>query len=229
MDNKNFWNERYLTFPELGSGPGSRGYSSWLKQDLMRTILESNRIESIIDIGCGDLCWLTPGLLDGIDYIGVDISEIIIKVNRHRFPLHTFILSDISKESLPVIAPDLVICLDVLLHQCDRDTFDSALRNILFATTKHGLISYPVQQKVDTFLPAQELPQAILEMEESFRQMDADLGSEIPRGEVECFGDLATEIRRIDSSIAVRPLIGFRSDIIYEVSKIGDWLEFKRV
>ena len=37
---------------------------------------------------------------------------------------------------------DLVICLDVLIHQVERPLFDNALKNLLESTVRHGLFSY---------------------------------------------------------------------------------------
>lgn len=34
MDNKRFWNERYNTLPELGSGAASRGWAAIVKQEV---------------------------------------------------------------------------------------------------------------------------------------------------------------------------------------------------
>ena len=59
MDNRAFWNERYRTLPWLGSGPRLPGHRArQYKASLLRKALLKNDITSVLDVGCGDLCWL---------------------------------------------------------------------------------------------------------------------------------------------------------------------------
>jgi hypothetical protein len=74
--NKEFWDNRYLECPALGSGPGSRGYVIVKKKRLVSNALESLRATSIIDIGCGDLCWLDNDFVNRYAYTGLDISSV---------------------------------------------------------------------------------------------------------------------------------------------------------
>ena len=143
MDNQAFWNERYRRLPWLGSGPGSRGLAQQYKADLVRVALARN-IHSILDIGCGDLCWLrTKGLsvedLAGVGYMGVDISDVVIARNRDEYL--RFDVFDLSRDAAP-LAADLVLCFDVLLHQTSRELFDACLRNLLACIGNMALVSY---------------------------------------------------------------------------------------
>jgi SAM-dependent methyltransferase len=130
--------------PQLGSGRGSRGYAAVRKNELVRRAIREHKITSILDIGCGDLCWLDGEIAEACIYLGCDISEIIIERNfpaRHvgvsspRFTVH-----DIAADPLTATA-DLLICFDVLIHQIDKARFDCALRNIVSAIRKVALVS----------------------------------------------------------------------------------------
>ena len=121
MENRKFWNDRYRALPWLGSGRGSRGIAQHYKAEVLRDVLRKNRITSIVDIGCGDLCWLrthrlTAQDLCGIRYLGLDISEVVVETNRHDFPGLEFEVHDLSRDPLPWQA-SLILCFDVLIHQ----------------------------------------------------------------------------------------------------------------
>jgi len=140
-DNKAFWNERYDRYPAHGSGPGSRGFAAWYKNDLIKRIATEFRVGSIIDVGFGDLCWLDEAILQGRSYIGFDISNVAVERARARYPSLRFEVHDITNGPIDLSA-DLVVNFDVLIHQLDRAQFDAALAHTLAAIGKVGLISY---------------------------------------------------------------------------------------
>lgn len=225
MNNETFWDERYAVAPSLGSGPGSRGYCAWLKERVIGNIIRLNEIKSIIDIGCGDMYWLDPELLYGIDFIGIDISEIITIKNRLRFPMLTFLKRDITKHNVSIIASDLILCLDVLLHQCSKDSFLKALHNILHSLTAHGLISYPATEGVQTnILPVEPTPD-IVEQQEQFDKMDRTLGDRIPRGNVACFGNLERWIYTLDPTVSVKRAFEYRGQTVFQITRTNNWLD----
>jgi hypothetical protein len=78
MDNRAFWNNRYSTLPQLGSGPGSRGWAADFKRQLVTEIVSAYQPQVLLDIGCGDQCWLSHDLLSKVSYIGVDISDLAV-------------------------------------------------------------------------------------------------------------------------------------------------------
>ena len=138
FDNRKFWNERYRTNPEMGSGPGSRGEFMSLKADLIRSAIASCGVESVLDVGCGDLA-----SLNGIDlsrYTGIDISDVIVERNRQAYPQWEFLCADMTGSYVPPDA-DLVLCLDVLIHQRTRQRYDAILSKSLAAANKMALVS----------------------------------------------------------------------------------------
>lgn len=153
MDNKTFWNSRYINDPWIGSGPGSRGIAQHYKGYLIKNFIDSMDISSIVDIGCGDLCWLKTDFLGfnqgiGVTYTGLDIADIVVNKNRVDFPNLEFAVYDLENTAVPVAA-DLIVCMDVLIHQTRKEQFDACLKYLLEGITKYALISYknPDQSK----------------------------------------------------------------------------------
>lgn len=55
FNNKKFWDERYSTDIELGSGIGSKGAVLELKRKALHELVEKEKPDNILDVGCGDL------------------------------------------------------------------------------------------------------------------------------------------------------------------------------
>jgi SAM-dependent methyltransferase len=138
FDNRRFWNRRYITDPTKGSGPGSRGDNRDLKNALIRSAIQNYEVSTVLDIGCGDIAVLSS--LDIEDYVGVDIAEVIIERNRRLKPGWRFVCADLTGPYAPPSA-DLVLCLDVLIHQKSRHNYLTILAKVLAATDKVALVS----------------------------------------------------------------------------------------
>jgi len=105
-----FWDFRYATHPERGSGLGSRGEHLLYK----RALLQQHGLEdfaSVLDVGCGDLHVL--GGLDLTRYFGIDVSAAAVDKARALRPDWEF-----AVHAGQDIAPrEAVVCMDVLIHQ----------------------------------------------------------------------------------------------------------------
>lgn len=139
FDNRRFWNRRYAADPELGSGPGSRRENLALKNALIRDAIEKYGIESILDIGCGDIAIL-EGLQIG-SYTGIDISDLIVERNKKLRPEWRFLQSNVADPAVEVPSADLVLCLDVLIHQKSRSAYEQILRCAITAARRLVLVS----------------------------------------------------------------------------------------
>jgi hypothetical protein len=117
----------------LGSGIGSRGKIVPLRRKLLK-LIGIEDAESVLDIGFGDLEVITPFEID--DYSGVDISkECVIKAKEKRPQGKYYHYSE--KE---LVDPhDLVICLDVLIHQDSLSSFNELI-DYLIRKTKRRLV-----------------------------------------------------------------------------------------
>jgi SAM-dependent methyltransferase len=138
FDNRLFWNRRYIDDPEKGSGPGSRGEFLLLKNKLITSILEDYGITSILDIGCGDIAVLES--IEVAHYMGIDISDVVVARNKNARPQWEFVCADLTAAHQPKPA-ELVICLDVLIHQKKFKNYVTILSKTLDAAKKIALIS----------------------------------------------------------------------------------------
>ncbi|MHC5018667.1 MAG: FkbM family methyltransferase [Planctomycetota bacterium] len=113
-----FWDFRYATSPELGSGVGSRGEHLEAKRALLSQVLADRPGAAVVDVGCGDL--EVTRTLSVADYTGLDVSERALQLAREKRPDWEFRL---FRPGDPVPSADVVLCLDVLIHQPDEPSF----------------------------------------------------------------------------------------------------------
>ncbi len=116
--NATFWQWRYLTDPELGSGIGSRGQPLLGKRDLLATLLEVLAPASVLDVGCGDGEATRDLPMPG--YVGIDLSPEAVRRAKTGRPEGRFLVGRLA--DFPIRA-DLTICLDVLIHQSDAAAY----------------------------------------------------------------------------------------------------------
>jgi SAM-dependent methyltransferase len=146
--NATFWQWRYLTNPELGSGVGSRGKPLADKRALLTALLDVLRPASVLDVGCGD-GEATRGLeLPG--YVGLDLSPEAVRRARAGRPDGDYRVGTLADH--PVQA-DLTICLDVLIHQADRAGYDDLAGRLLQSADRALVVSgyeHPIQPAFST-------------------------------------------------------------------------------
>lgn len=135
LNNRIFWSFRYQMFAELGSGVGSRGDNLLYKRSLLQTLGIENG-QSILDVGCGDLEVIKT--LNLPNYTGVDISPQAIELARRKRPDLNFVSLN-HDEHLP--AADLVICLEVLIHQQNFNDYQKLIDFLIQKTTSKLIVS----------------------------------------------------------------------------------------
>lgn len=121
IDAKQYWDDRYSS----GHTSGDGSYGKELEQKV--SYLKDLKINSISEIGCGDLNFI-KSLLEhypGVPYVGQDISDVIIDRNKGINP-QIRLTTDISK--LP--KSDLLLCIDVLFHITDEEEYQKMLTTI---------------------------------------------------------------------------------------------------
>ena len=232
MDNRAFWNERYRTLPWLGSGPGSRGISQQYKASLLGKALRKNDITSVVDVGCGDLCWLRTDRLsvrdlEGIRYVGFDISEAAVDANRHSFPELEFELYDLGRDPLPMHA-DLVLCFDVLIHQTSREQLTACLTHLLDGIERHALVSYKNPDRPrEAAMPHLAASDSAIETEMAFQRSFAELQERVqfPRATTANFGALPCLISALSARHTVARVGDYDFQSVFEVA-LGERLEF---
>lgn len=134
--NATFWEWRYLTNPDLGSGVGSRGQPLQDKRALLAALLDVLRPASMLDVGCGD-GEATRGL-PVERYVGLDLSAEAVSRARAGRPDGDHRVGTLADH--PVQA-DLAVCLDVLIHQADAAAYRGLVGRLLHAATRALVIS----------------------------------------------------------------------------------------
>jgi SAM-dependent methyltransferase len=137
FDNQAFWNERYRSNADLGSGLGSRGPVIPYKRAIIARLLNTVNPATILDVGCGDMS--VSGMLPAGGYTGVDISDLVIRENNKCFPGRRFIHGDLVR--LDLAPADLLVCFDVTIHLSDAGHYKDFVARCLALSGKAGLIA----------------------------------------------------------------------------------------
>lgn len=119
------------------SGHGSRIDTTDSLRDWIEAAIDDGRVKTILDLGCGDLTWVSS--IEGIvsmkaQYYGVDIVPSLIAHHRRIFPWFKGEASDL--EAFVKVDSDLVILKDVLPHHC-TGTAGQILKLIDFGRWKY--------------------------------------------------------------------------------------------
>jgi hypothetical protein len=115
------WNNNNNNIPL--SGPGSTLENTVECSNALTHFIYSNNCKSILDLGCGDLTWIskTPFFQDlNIEYTGIDIVDSLIKSHLLKYPNRTFICYDITTNN-DIKHASLIILRDVIFHLIKDD------------------------------------------------------------------------------------------------------------
>ena len=109
---KTYWDSHYARGGTSGSG--SIGIHREWKWQVITSFLP--HIDQVIDVGCGNLSFWEGRHCQ--NYIGIDISETIIRKNRTLRPEWKFFISS-ADHFLQGINSKCVFCFDLLFHIMD--------------------------------------------------------------------------------------------------------------
>ncbi|RJQ68727.1 MAG: class I SAM-dependent methyltransferase [Desulfobacteraceae bacterium] len=135
FDNMLFWDFRYSNNPELGSGVGSRGDTLELKRKMLK-LSAVERFASVLDVGCGDGEVLA--FLNLSEYVGIDLSREALELSKQKRPNGKYYH---FSEKNNVSSADVVICLDVLIHQSKYDDYKDLINYLVEKTDKRLIVS----------------------------------------------------------------------------------------
>jgi hypothetical protein len=133
MGKKEYWEERYASGGT--SGQGSIGASREWKWKVINSFFP--KINHVIDVGCGDLSFWEGR--DCEDYLGIDISETVIKENREKRPEWSFIISK-AETHVEGLKSECVFCFEILFHIMSDEVFTAILENLCRYSTKYIII-----------------------------------------------------------------------------------------
>jgi len=133
---ESYWINRYKKGGNSGSG--SYGKFALFKADFINKFVETNKIRTIIEFGCGDGNQLT--LAKYPSYTGFDISPDAIAQCKKMFegdPSKKFyVLSEYKGQDA-----DLTLSLDVIYHLIEDDVFKTYMQT-LFSSSRQYVIVY---------------------------------------------------------------------------------------
>jgi len=138
FENYSFWDLRYSSCGERGSGVGSRGDSLTYKRVLLRE-QGAEQAKSVLDFGCGDL--EVVKILDLKGYLGLDSSERAIRVAQCARPDWAFERLAFGNSHGPIPPKHLVICFEVLIHQPTRRAYQSIIKFLADHTLETLIVS----------------------------------------------------------------------------------------
>jgi 2-polyprenyl-3-methyl-5-hydroxy-6-metoxy-1,4-benzoquinol methylase len=130
FDNATFWDYRYASDAERGSGLGSRGPSLALKREVLQRLVDAGAPRTVLDVGCGDL-EAARSLEGAFDYLGVDLSVEALALAKAKRPDWSFAAPHMLPDDRTF---DLVLCLDVLIHQPSREAYESVIQALCSRT-----------------------------------------------------------------------------------------------
>ncbi|WP_162417419.1 class I SAM-dependent methyltransferase [Cyclobacterium roseum] len=111
------YKEKYWVYGESVSGTGSDVNQTNVIIPELERLFHELEVTSILDAPCGDFNWMNQVNLDGINYLGIDIVEDLIRFNRSKYWNKRgvkFKTGDIITGDLPRV--DLILCRDCLVH-----------------------------------------------------------------------------------------------------------------
>ena len=136
FSSSSYWEKRYVE--GRNSGAGSYGRLAKFKAEIINKFIKTNKINSIIEFGCGDGNQLS--LFNTPKYIGLDISKKSIELCKKRF-LHDRTKSFFIYNTPLSSKAELTLSLDVIYHLVEDKVFSEYI-NTLFSASKKYVIIY---------------------------------------------------------------------------------------
>jgi SAM-dependent methyltransferase len=123
---ENRWGGDAGTF---NSGSGSTERHAHRYAAAVREFIRERAVRRVVDLGCGDFTVGAELLDSGIDYVGVDIVEEVVRVNEraHGSARVQFRCLDVAEDPLP--SGDLCLIRQVLQH-LSNEQIGRVLRNV---------------------------------------------------------------------------------------------------
>jgi SAM-dependent methyltransferase len=127
------------------SGPGSDMPQTEAIRAALPDLFARYEVKRFLDAPCGDWFWMQHVDLEGVEYLGLDISSEVVEANRtHETNGVSFGVLDVTSDPLP--DADMMMCRDCLFHlkhQYKVAFFDNFLASSIpyLLTTSHTNIN----------------------------------------------------------------------------------------
>jgi SAM-dependent methyltransferase len=141
------YKENYWVYGESVSGTGSDINQTNVIIVELEKLFQEFDIRSILDAPCGDFNWMDQVNLNRIEYVGIDIVEDLISLNKSNYKDKIgveFRTGNIITDDLPKV--DLILCRDCLVHFSFAD-IQTTLSNFKRSGSKYLLTSSFIDHK----------------------------------------------------------------------------------
>ena len=135
FSSKDYWEKRYK---EGGnSGVGSYSNLAEFKAEIINEFVFKNKINTVIEWGCGDGNQLT--LANYKEYLGYDVSQTAVKDKFKGDESKRFVWSGYDGFKNEAKA-DLALSLDVIYHLIEEETFEIYMNQLFDSSSKYVII-----------------------------------------------------------------------------------------
>ncbi len=147
-----YWEERYKY--GYNSGLGSYGELANFKADIINDFTNKNKIDSVIEFGCGDGNQLKYYKFK--KYTGFDVSKTVVSMCKHQFSSDNskqfYHLSEFDKQSA-----DLAMSIDVIFHLLEDNVFQLHLKQLFSASNSWKFTDW-VEKNIKNFSLIEHIP-----------------------------------------------------------------------
>ncbi len=131
---RNYWGSE-----QSRSGVGSETTFTARYGTGLAALIRARGFRRVFDAPCGDLNWIAPLIAEtGIEYVGGDISSLVVEDGQCRHPALDLRVFDITKDSFP--EADVWHCRDCLFH-LPFEAIRRALSNFASSSIPYALIT----------------------------------------------------------------------------------------
>jgi len=120
------------------SGSGSDLEQTKELIEKLPVLFQKYKIQSILDLPCGDFFWMQKVDLTGIQYTGGDIVADVVKSNNTKYASDSISFREIDIINDDLRKVDLILCRDLLVHLKNQQII-AALKNIKSSGSKYLL------------------------------------------------------------------------------------------
>jgi SAM-dependent methyltransferase len=135
-----YWERRYVRGGD--SGAGSSGQLAIYKAEVVNRFVQTNNIQTVIELGCGDGQQLL--LAEYPAYTGLDISKTAVARCRALFAADgskRFEIYEPSTFNPGDFQADMALSLEVIFHLTEHETYECYMRH-LFAAARRWVVIF---------------------------------------------------------------------------------------
>lgn len=100
----------------FGSGHGSLPSVTKSYRDFLQSFIADNDVKTVLDFGCGDWQFSKYMNWDGVDYLGVETVDSLVKQNQLAYGKKNIKFAKTPRDLAKLPKADLLIVKDVLQH-----------------------------------------------------------------------------------------------------------------